>query len=95
MCAFSTTIAKNTRNIENDITQNAKIVDIFSLNFWIRSGQKVYKFCGSRQELSNEYLLAKIGFGTAEKGPLKASVQPSFEGSLKVYTEYKPKVRKT
>ena len=28
-------------------------------------------FCRSRRELSNEYLLAKIGFDTAENEPLK------------------------
>ena len=34
----------------------------------------IYYFCKScryRQELSNEYLLAKIGFDTAENGPLE------------------------
>ena len=30
------------------------------------------KSCRSRQELSNEYLLAKIDFATAENEPLKA-----------------------
>ena len=34
-------------------------------------GAKVYKSCRSRQELSNEYLLAKFGFDAAENGPLK------------------------
>ena len=29
------------------------------------------KSCRTRQELSNKYLLAKIGFDTAENGPLK------------------------
>ena len=29
------------------------------------------KSCRSRQELSNEYLLAKFGFDTAENEPLK------------------------
>ena len=29
------------------------------------------KSCGSRQELSNEYLLAKSGVDTAENEPLK------------------------
>ena len=32
---------------------------------------KVCKSCRSRQELSNEYLLAKVGVDTAENGPLK------------------------
>ena len=32
-------------------------------------GAKACKSCRSRQELSNEYLLAKIGFDTAENEP--------------------------
>ena len=35
------------------------------------SGAKACKSCRSRQELSNEYLLAKFGFDTAENEPLK------------------------
>ena len=34
-------------------------------------GAKACKSCRSRQELSNEYLLAKFGVDTAENGPLK------------------------
>ena len=34
-------------------------------------GAKACKSCRSRQELSNEYLLAKIGVDTAENEPLK------------------------
>ena len=34
-------------------------------------GAKVGQSCRSRQELSNEYLLAKFGVDTAENGPLK------------------------
>ena len=34
-------------------------------------GAKVCKSCRSRQELSNEYLLAKIGVDTAENEPLQ------------------------
>ena len=30
--------------------------------------------CSSRQELSNEYLVAKIGFDTAENEPLKVRI---------------------
>ena len=33
--------------------------------------QKYVKSCRSRQELSNEYLVAKIGVDTAENEPLK------------------------
>ena len=43
----------------------------FWLKFWDLSGAKACKFCRSRQELSNEYLLAKIGVDTAENEPLK------------------------
>ena len=35
------------------------------------SGAKDYQSDRSRQELSNEYLVAKIGFDTAENEPLK------------------------
>ena len=35
------------------------------------SGAKACKSCRSRQELSNEYLLAQFGVGTAENEPLK------------------------
>ena len=31
------------------------------------SGEKACKSCRTRQELSNEYLLAKFGFDTAER----------------------------
>ena len=34
-------------------------------------GAEACKSCGSREELSNEYLLSKFGFGTAENEPLK------------------------
>ena len=37
----------------------------------IRSGANVCKSCRSRRELSDEYLVAKIGFDTAENEPLK------------------------
>ena len=38
------------------------------------SGAKVCKSCRSRQELSNEYLLAKIGVDTAENEPLQVQL---------------------
>ena len=48
------------------------------LQFWNLNDAKVSKYCRSRRDLSNEYLffsihytLAKIGFDTAENGPLK------------------------
>ena len=48
-----------------------KDVDDFWLNFLDLSGAKACKSCRSRQELSNEYLLAKIGVDTAENEPFK------------------------
>ena len=41
------------------------------LNFCEWSGAKEFRSDRSRQELSNEYLIAKIGFDTAENEPLK------------------------
>ena len=41
------------------------------LKYWGLSGAKICKFCRSRQQLSNEYLLSKIGVDTAENEPLK------------------------
>ena len=40
---------------------------------WIVDSKKVQRsaLCRSRRELSNEYLLAKIGVDTAEKEPLE------------------------
>ena len=49
--------------------KNAKIRDENFLKYWGLSGAKACKSCRSRQELSNEYLLAKIGFDTAENEP--------------------------
>ena len=48
-----------------------KNVDDFWLKFSDLSGAKICKSCRSRHELSNEYLLAKIGVDTAENEPLK------------------------
>ena len=48
-----------------------KNVDNFYLNFWRLSGAEVCQSRRSRQELSNMYLLAKIGADTQENEPLK------------------------
>ena len=40
------------------------------MKYWGLSGAKTCKLCRSRQELSDEYLLAKFGFDTAENEPL-------------------------
>ena len=44
------------------------------------SGAKASKSCRFRQELSNEYLLAKIGFDTAENEPFNFHNFSSLEG---------------
>ena len=44
---------------------------LFCRNLCARSGAKVCKSYRSRQELSHDYLLTKIGFDTAENEPLK------------------------
>ena len=49
----------------------AKSFDERLLKFCEWSGAKEYQSDRSRQELSNEYLVAKIGFDTAENEPLK------------------------
>ena len=51
--------------------QICKKFDENLLNFCEWSGAKEYQSDRSRQELSNEYLIAKIGFDTAENEPLK------------------------
>ena len=45
------------------------------MNFWGGSGAKECKSDRSRQELSNEYLVAKFGFDTAENEPSKVCQQ--------------------
>ena len=50
----------------------------------MRSGAKVCKSCRSRQELSNDYLLAKIRFDTAENEPLKVCQKKSPKVRIKV-----------
>ena len=40
--------------------------DDFLLQFWDLSGAKVCQSCRSRRELSNEYLVAKLGVDTEE-----------------------------
>ena len=51
--------------------ENAKKFDENLLKYWGLTGAKACKSCRYRQELSNEYLLAKFGFDTAENEPLK------------------------
>ena len=61
---------------------SGKKLDRFSLKFRDLSGAKVCKSCRSRQELSNEYLLAKIGVDTAENEPLEVCRENSIQYSL-------------
>ena len=70
MAKFNQKMLKN----ENFIIHSRKKFDDFWLKFWSLSGAKVCESCRSRQELSNEYLLAKIGVDTAENEPLKVWV---------------------
>ena len=49
------------KQIGNSFSHLRKNVDDFWLNFLDLSGAEVCKSCRSRQELSNECLLAKIG----------------------------------
>ena len=43
----------------------------FFLKYWGLSGAKACKSCRSRQELSNEYFIAKFGVDTEENEPSK------------------------
>ena len=53
--------------------QSRKNVDDFWLKFWDWRTVQRSALCRSRRELSNAYLLAKIGFDTAENEPGKVS----------------------
>ena len=44
--------------------------------------------CRSRRELSNEYLLAKFGFDTAEKEPWKVGREPESPDCNRDYVRY-------
>ena len=44
--------------------------------------------CRSRRELSNEYLLAKFGFGTAENEPSKVGSDPVSPDCGRDYVRY-------
>ena len=57
--------------IGNSIIQSRKHVDDFWLKFWEWRTVQRSALCRSRRELSNEYLLAKIGVDTAENEPLE------------------------
>ena len=62
------------QNFVNFFGNVCKICEKFDenlLKFCVRSGAKEQQSDRSRQELSNEYLIAKIGFDTAENEPSK------------------------
>ena len=63
------TISGNFKLASN--VENANIFDEILLKFCEWSGAKEYQSDRSRQELSNEYLIAKIGVDTAENEPSK------------------------
>ena len=64
----------------NIVWKISKIRDENLLEDWGLSGAKAFKSCRSRQELSNEYLLAKIGFDTAENEPFNFHNFSSLQG---------------
>ena len=80
--------------MKNEISfmHSRKNVDDFWLKFWDLSGAKECKSCRYRQELSNEYLLAKIGVDTAENEPLKVrrKIQSIFHSPLSWETHRTP-----
>ena len=59
------------KKIGNSIIQSRKNVGDFWLKFWVWRTVQRSALCRSRRELSNEYLLAKIGVDTAENEPLE------------------------
>ena len=63
---------KKMKTIGNSIIQSRRSVGDFKLKFWDRRTVQRSALCRSRGELSNEYLLAKIGVDTAENEPLEA-----------------------
>ena len=58
------------RNTKKFDFSNKKVGTFFLKSFSL-SGAEACKSCRSRQELSNEYFLAKIGVDTAENEPYK------------------------
>ena len=59
------------KKIGNSFIHSRKTVDEFWLKILDLSGAEVCTSCRSRQELSNEYLLAIFGFDTAENESFK------------------------
>jgi hypothetical protein len=67
-------------NMSDKLGKIIKNCDYNLLNCWGRRGAQECKSCRSRQGLSNEYLLAKIGFGTAENEPFNFHNFSSLQG---------------
>ena len=59
------------KKIGNSIFQSRKNADDFWLKFWDWRTVQRSALCRSRRELSNEYLLAKIGVDTAGNEPVE------------------------
>ena len=53
--------------------KNSKNHSDFDCVFLVRSGAKACVSCRTRKMLSNEYLLVKFGFDTAENEPSKVA----------------------
>ena len=66
------------------ILKTPKKIDENLLKYWGLIGAKTCKSCRSRQELSNEYFLAKFGVDTEENEPLKFGhlAEKSEKGSI-------------
>ena len=89
---FHRNFSEKMKKIGNSIFIREKMLTIFGWNFEIWAVQKYVgsflpkthkcKSCRSRQELSNEYLLAKIGVDTAENEPLEVWGENSIQYSL-------------
>ena len=69
------------------LPKNVKKIDETFLKYWGLSGAKACKSCRSRQELSNEYLLAKFGVDTEENEPYNVC---SFGWKIRVRFDVEP-----
>ena len=69
------------------LPKNAKKIDENFLKYWGLSGAKACKSCRSRQELSNEYFLARFCVDTAANEPYKVW---SFGWEIRVRFDIEP-----
>ena len=70
-CVCWKNVSKNHYFSNQNKKFNSKILDKCSVKFWNLSAAKVCKSCRSRQKLSHEYAVAKIGVDTAENEPVE------------------------